>query len=287
MSVPVTPINGSGTSYNWTNSNTAIGLVGSGSNTINSFNATNPGTQALVGNIAVTPIFTFQGQSCNGPQETYTITVNPTPYVNNLNDTLICNNNTLAVNIGTNIPSNVSWFATQNNNVTGELITTQTSNFINDSLTNTSSAPQFVNYTITPTTTAGCIGPDSILVAQVQPDVVLNIPQSIEICSGAGVNAILAANIPSSYSWFCTINNPNVTGESILTNTGGVINDILVNTSNQNQVVIYAVTPTSIQGNCIGSSQTITVVVKPPLACLLYTSPSPRDRQKSRMPSSA
>jgi gliding motility-associated-like protein len=268
VSVPVTPINGSGTSYNWTNSNTAIGLVGSGSNTINSFNATNPGTQALVGNIAVTPIFTFQGQSCNGPQETYTITVNPTPYVNNLNDTLICNNNTLAVNIGTNIPSNVSWFATQNNNVTGELITTQTSNFINDSLTNTSSAPQFVNYTITPTTTAGCIGPDSILVAQVQPDVVLNIPQSIEICSGAGVNAILAANIPSSYSWFCTINNPNVTGESILTNTGGVINDILVNTSNQNQVVIYAVTPTSIQGNCIGSSQTITVVVKPPLALL-------------------
>jgi gliding motility-associated-like protein len=268
VSVPATPINGSGTSYNWTNSNTTIGLVGSGSNTINSFNATNPGTQALVGNIAVTPIFTFQGQSCNGPQETYTITVNPTPYVNNLNDTLICNNNTLAVNIGTNIPSNVSWSATQNNNVTGELITTQTSNFINDSLTNTSNSPQFVTYTITPTTTAGCVGPDSILVAQVQPDVVLNIPQSIEICSGAGVNAVLAANIPSSYSWFCTINNPNVTGESILTNTGGVINDILVNTSNQNQVVVYAVTPTSIQGNCIGSSQTITVVVKPPLALL-------------------
>ena len=26
---------------------------------------------------------------------------------------------------------------------------------------------------------------------------------------------------------------------------------------------------------------------KDPIACLLYTSPSPRDRQKSRMPSSA
>lgn len=268
VSVPATPINGSGTSYNWTNSNTSIGLVASGNNVINSFNATNPGTQALVGNIAVTPIFTFQGQSCNGPQETYNITVNPTPYVSNLNDTIICNNNLLAVNIGTNIPSNVTWSATQNTNVTGELTTTQTSNFINDSLTNTSNVPQFVTYTITPTTNEGCIGPDSIFIAQIQPNVVLNIPQSIEICSGAGVNAILAANIPSTFSWFCTINNTNVTGESIVTNTGGVINDILVNTSNQNQVVVYAVTPTSIQGNCIGASQTITVVVKPPLALL-------------------
>jgi len=267
-SVPATPINGSGTSYNWTNSNTSIGLVSAGSNIINAFNATNPGTQALVGNIAITPIFTFQGQSCNGPQETYDITINPTPYVNNLNDTIICNNNLLAVNITTNIPSNVTWSATQNNNVTGELITTQTSNFINDSLTNTSNVPQFVNYTITPTTNQGCTGPDSFFVAQVQPNVVLNIPQSIEICSGAGVNAVLAANIPSTFSWFCTINNPNVTGESILTNTGAVINDILVNTSNQNQVVVYAVTPTSIQGNCQGPSQTITVIVKPPLALL-------------------
>ena len=128
--------------------------------------------------------------------------------------------------------------------------------------------PQFVTYTITPTTAAGCVGPDSFVVVQVQPDVLLTIPQSIEICSGAGVNAVLGANIPSTFSWFCTINNPNVTGESILTNTGGVINDILVNTSNQNQVVVYSVTPTSIQGNCAGPSQTITVIVKPPLALL-------------------
>ncbi|NBO62242.1 MAG: hypothetical protein EBU82_15020, partial [Flavobacteriia bacterium] len=114
VAVPATPINGSGTSYNWTNSNTAIGLVASGSNTVNAFNATNPGTQPLIGNVVITPIFTFQGQSCNGPQGGYSVTVNPIPYVNPLNDTVICNNQTLAVNIGTNIPSNIAWFATQN-----------------------------------------------------------------------------------------------------------------------------------------------------------------------------
>lgn len=266
--VNATPINGSGTSYNWINSNPAIGLVASGSNIVNAFNATNPGTNAISGNVNITPIFTFQGQSCNGPVATYSITVNPTPYVNALNDTVICNNQNAAVNITTNIPANITWFATQNTNVNGELTTVQTNTFINDLLSNTSSVPQSVTYTITPTTLAGCIGPDSFVVVQVQPDVLLNIPQNLEICSGAGVNAILAANIPSNFSWFCTVNNPNVTGESLITNSGAVINDVLVNNSNQNQLVVYSVTPTSIQGNCQGPSQTITVVVKPPLALL-------------------
>ncbi len=266
--VNATPINGSGTSYNWTNSNTSVGLVASGSNTVNAFNATNPGTSAISGNVNITPIFTFQGQSCNGPVGTYSITVNPTPYVNALNDTVICNNQNAAVNITTNIPANITWFATQNANVNGELTTIQTNTFINDLLSNTSSVPQSVTYTITPTTLAGCVGPDSFVVVQVQPDVLLNIPQNLEICSGAGVNAILAANIPSNFSWFCTVNNPNVTGESLITNSGAVINDILINNSNQNQLVVYSVTPTSIQGNCQGPSQTITVVVKPPLALL-------------------
>lgn len=266
--VPSLNISGSGTSYTWLNSNTAIGLVASGGNVINGFNANNLGTSPLTGNVSITPVFTFQGQSCNGPSYGFAITVNPLPYVNALNDTVICNNQFTGINIGTNIPSNVSWYATANNNVNGELVTTQSSSFINDSLSNTSAAPQFVNYTITPTSLAGCTGPDSNVTVQVQPDVLLNIPQSIEICSGAGVNVILGANVPSTFTWFCSVNNPNVSGESITTNSSSVINDVLINTTNQNQAVVYSVTPSSIQGNCSGPSQTVTVVVKPPLALL-------------------
>ena len=266
--VPSLNIAGSGTSYSWSNSNTAIGLVASGGNVINGFNANNLGTSPLTGNVSITPVFTFQGQSCNGPSYGFAITVNPLPYANALNDTVICNNQFTGINIGTNIPSNVSWYATANNNVNGELVTTQSSSFINDSLSNTSAAPQFVNYTITPTSLAGCTGPDSNVTVQVQPDVLLNIPQSIEICSGAGVNVVLGANVPSTFTWFCSVNNPNVSGESITTNSSSVISDVLINTTNQNQAVVYSVTPSSIQGNCSGPSQTVTVVVKPPLALL-------------------
>ena len=43
----------------------------------------------------------------------------------------------------------------------------------------------------------------------------------------------------------------------------------MVNNSTQNQIVIYAVFPTSIDGSCAGDAQTISVTVKPPLDLLL------------------
>ena len=39
--------------------------------------------------------------------------------------------------------------------------------------------------------------------------------------------------------------------------------------------------------NLHNSTNSVTLFVDKPNHCLLYTSPSPRDRQKSRMPSSA
>ena len=47
----------------------------------------------------------------------------------------------------------------------------------------------------------------------------------------------------------------------------------------------YAATITTALGNKLDSSTASSTYA--PIACLLYTSPSPRDRQKSRMPSSA
>ena len=41
------------------------------------------------------------------------------------------------------------------------------------------------------------------------------------------------------------------------------------------------------EGVGVGVSASDGVVITQPLNCLLYTSPSPRDRQKYRMPSSA
>ncbi|MEK7225447.1 MAG: choice-of-anchor J domain-containing protein, partial [Bacteroidota bacterium] len=52
------PTTGGTIAYNWTNSNTAIGLAASGAGNIPSFTATNTGNAAISGTVTVTPVFT-------------------------------------------------------------------------------------------------------------------------------------------------------------------------------------------------------------------------------------
>ncbi|NBW30719.1 MAG: hypothetical protein EBR35_05605, partial [Flavobacteriales bacterium] len=198
------------------------------------------------------------------------IIVYPTPYASNLNDTIVvCNHVNLLIPLTASVPSTFIWHTTINPSVTGESFLNQTNFTINDSLSNNSINPQFLTYTVTPTSFPyGCVGPDSSLTVQVQPNIVLNIPQNLEICSGSPVNGILNTNEPSNYQWFVSVDNPNVTGESLINNINNVISDVLINNSTINQLVVYSVFPTSIQGNCPGQAQTITVLVKPPLSLL-------------------
>jgi gliding motility-associated-like protein len=269
LSTSAVNFTGSATSYSWTNSLPSIGLNGSGNGNIGIFNALNSGTTAQVATITVTPQFTGSGITCPGNDQTFTYTINPSPSVLPVAPISICNNDDFTVNLTSTVPSSFVWSATANNNVNGEVTVPQSSSTINNTLSNTTSNPQTVNYVVTPTSAPeGCVGPNTTFTVTVIPDVILNNNVPVEICSGGSVNAVLSANVPSTYSWFTTIDNPNVSGESITTNTGAIINDILINNSTTNQLVIYSVTPTSIAGNCVGPAQTIAVTVRPPLALL-------------------
>lgn len=61
-----------GTTYNWENDNSSIGLGLTGVGNINSFSAINSGVNPLVGTITVTPT----SNGCDGAAEQFTITVN-------------------------------------------------------------------------------------------------------------------------------------------------------------------------------------------------------------------
>jgi hypothetical protein len=76
---PVSLPNGNPTTtvYNWTNNNPSIGLSASGTGDIPSFNTINNGVSPVSANVTVTPF----ANGCNGPSQTFTITVNPTPKV--------------------------------------------------------------------------------------------------------------------------------------------------------------------------------------------------------------
>jgi hypothetical protein len=78
----------SGTTYAWTNSDPSIGLAASGTDSIPSFIATNPGTVPVIATITVTPT----ANGCQGTPITFTITVNPRPVPTISGNTPVCLN---------------------------------------------------------------------------------------------------------------------------------------------------------------------------------------------------
>ena len=80
------------TTFNWTNNNVAIGLADSGEGGIPSFQVTNSTQSTISATITVTPSYENNGIICDGNAETFTITVNPSPEMDNVEDVVLCNN---------------------------------------------------------------------------------------------------------------------------------------------------------------------------------------------------
>ncbi len=103
---------GSGTIYDWINSDPSIGLDASGSGNIPPFIAINAGTVPVVATITVTPKYSYNSVTCTGTPITFTITVNPAPIL-----TVLPSNQDVAFSAGSvdfSVTSNTSWTAWSN-----------------------------------------------------------------------------------------------------------------------------------------------------------------------------
>lgn len=234
----------------------------------------NTGTTPITATYSITPT---SGAGCAGTQRNIVITINPEPV--GANDAFtVCSSNVLNYSLANNINTlgntlsagtTYSWVAAANPNVTGESTSPQSGAFINDQLRNVTSTNQVVVYTVTPTSSLGCVGAPFIITVTVQPEPVGVNQSPASFCSGGNVNYDLANNVATlgnnlpgtTFSWVAA-SNPNVNGESIVPQGTALINDVLTNLTNTNQTVIYTVTPTSPNG-CDGTPFTITITVRP------------------------
>ncbi|MFN8288688.1 MAG: PKD-like domain-containing protein [Chitinophagaceae bacterium] len=87
-STPAITLAGSvpGTIFNWTNTNTAIGLAASGTGNIPSFLATNATAAPISGTITVTPV----NGPCTGTPFIFTISVSPVPSITSVTGGAVC-----------------------------------------------------------------------------------------------------------------------------------------------------------------------------------------------------
>jgi len=243
---------------------------------------TNLTNTPIVVNYVITPT---SGTNCVGVPQTIAITVNPQPVGYNDNTPFACSRVAIGYDLQANVANiglggnnlvagtTYSWVATSNASVTGESLVAQVGPTITDAVTNITNTDQVVQYTVTPTSGAGCVGAPFIVNVTIRPEPKGFNDNAPFICSDDNVNYNLAGNIGNTvaggnnlvtnttYSWIAA-NNVNVGGESTVAQTGATITDVLNNITNSNQVVTYTVIPTSDQG-CVGIPFTVSVTVRP------------------------
>ena len=265
----------SGTNYNWTNSNTSIGLAASGTGDIPSFTTINTGTLPQVATIIITPIYDNLGLSCAGATKQFTYTVNAVPVIATMQE-IICSETrftTIPQDGGTLaniVPPNTkyTWTVAANANVTGQQNQSVPQSNISQVLTNLTNVVQAVVYTVTPISgsNGACFGNTFTITVTVNPKV--TVPNQLaSICSEGsfsltpatftGVTIIPAG---STFSWPLPTLSGTITGAAAGA-TQNFIFGTLTNPTNTEQTAVYIITPLS--GNCTGNVFTISVEVKP------------------------
>lgn len=253
----------SGTTFNWTNSNTAIGLAASGTGNINSFTATNNTANPITATITVTPV-----NGCNGAPQTFAITVNPKPVIPAQSAT-ICSNTSFTItpaNGGSTIvPSGTTYtWGTPVSNpagaITGGSAQATGVSSISQTLTNTSSSVATLTYTVTPTS-GTCAGNNFQVVVTVNSAAGIS-DQTAIVCSGTAFS-VTPSGAPSgtTYTWTAPVSNPvgAITGGSAQSTNVSVISQTLTNTTNAPATLTYTVTPTA--GGCGNGTFLVTVTV--------------------------
>lgn len=263
-----------GTTYSWTVSSNAS-VTGASESTgnqaaisdtlLNTSNAVQVVTYTVVPKL---PSPTF----CEGPSFTISVTVNPRPQVED-QEVTVCSDVpvTLSLTPGSNtIPSGTkySWTApvsTPLNALTGGAAQSNPQTAFSQVLTNVTPSSATVSYKVIPIS-GSCVGDTFTVVATINPKP-FAANQSVTICSGetftvspsdGGGNSVPSG---TKYTW-TVANNLNVSGESQVTTPQVSVSQLLTNTTNQQQTVVYTVTPISgASGNCSGSTFTVTVTV--------------------------
>ncbi|HRI62217.1 MAG TPA: hypothetical protein PK228_20895, partial [Saprospiraceae bacterium] len=232
---------GSGWTYNWLNSNPAIGLPASGTGDLD-FIATNLGNTPLVAEMILYP---FQG-TCGGSPESWLIFVMPVPFINPPADVSVCAGAfvSLPAFTGTN-NANFQW---TNSNPAIGLSASGSGNIVFTAAQVPST--QTATITVTPMM-ADCAGDPvtfNITVGVTSADD----PPDITVCPGDPVSVDFTGN-GSSYNW--TNNNPAI---GLGASGSGNINFTASGTGAQQ---IATVTVNALGGTCPPKAQTFTITV--------------------------
>lgn len=245
-----------GATFNWTNSNTSIGLGASGAGDYSSFTAINSGNSSQSAIITVTP--TLNG--CNGTAAIYTITVNPTPGAPGTNTVApYCLNDNAQSLVATASPGGtLLWWGTESSGGIPSSVATI------PSTSSAGSTTYYVSQSIT-----GCEGPRAGIDVLVINLPVVSTVNDTQVCSGATVPAYTFSGSPAGTTINWTNNNTGIG----LTGSGIQNTSSFTAVNNGTTSVSSIITLTPVYGNCTGSTISFSITIDPkPIATVTNVS---------------
>ncbi|SHL12754.1 gliding motility-associated C-terminal domain-containing protein [Chitinophaga jiangningensis] len=242
-----------GTTYQWTNNNTSIGLAASGTGNISSFTLKNAGTVNNVATITVVPLY----KGCAGTPQSFTITARPVPSVNALTPQVLCTGApTQPIVLSSSVAGTI--FSWTNDNPAIGLPAAGTGDIPVFTATNLQAVPVVANIVVVPSAN-GCTGPQQITTITVKPLPTLNNNLSATaICDKALFSYVpTSATGGTTFAWTRAavpgISNPAASGT-------GNPNETLFNTTPDTVSVVYNFTMAA--DGCTNTQQ-VTLPVKP------------------------
>jgi len=240
-------------SYNWTNTNTSIGLAASGMGDISQFVAQNTGSVPIIDTMTVTPT----ANGCSGGSEKFTITVNPTATVTPIENLVLCYHQKNDI---LNITGNVagSTYTWTNDNPSIGLAPTGTGNIPSFIAENPGNTSLTANITVA-TTAFGCIGiPDSFSIT-VHPFVTVNDVAGQIVCDSSLTSDINFSGNRSDAVYVWTNSNPSI--GLAASGTGNISQFKAYNPGYFSIIDTITVIPTA--NGCSGTPKLVLITVNP------------------------
>ncbi len=252
-------------------SSTSGATTGTGITSVSAISSdvfTNTGETDITVVYTVTPY----AMGCTGDSYTITVTISSEPVGTDPTPT-VCSDELISIDLSTLITNggtspSFTWSAAENSNVTGEDTTSQSSNTLNDQLTNTTNTDQTVVYTVIPTNGESCIGDAFTVTVTVNPEPTSD-DMMLEVCSDEALDINLSDSLTNTvavagYTYYVTsTDSTNVPPGSSRTDTlAANITDTYENITNATVIITYTVTPISTSG-CAGDEFDVDVSVKP------------------------
>ncbi|MFT6504037.1 MAG: gliding motility-associated-like protein [Crocinitomicaceae bacterium] len=242
-----------GSTFAWANSNANIGLASNGNGNIASFLGTNAGTTAITGTITVTPT----ANGCVGADETFTITIDPSPTVDPIADQTLCNN-TASNAVNFTSPSAGTTFDWVNSNPAIGLGAAGAGNIATFNGTNAGTASVSGTITVTPTAN-GCVGTDETFVITIDPSPVVDLIADQVLCENIATNAVnfSSATLGTAFAW----SNDTPTIGLGAAGNGDILPFNAINGGVNPVIATITITPTA--NGCVGPDQSFTITINP------------------------